>query len=55
MTQFNIYYPSPLGLLSITVNDDKIFRPNAWTAFGTKDLEAADYRACRNFGALYKK
>jgi methylated-DNA-[protein]-cysteine S-methyltransferase len=26
MTQFNIYYPSPLGLLSITVNDDKIFR-----------------------------
>jgi len=37
------------------VDEASIFRPNGWTAFGTKDLEGADYRACRNFGALYKK
>ncbi len=37
------------------VDEDTIFRPNVWTAFGTKDLEGADYRACRNFGGLYKK
>jgi L-fucose/D-arabinose isomerase len=37
------------------VDEDNIFRPNVWTAFGTKDLEGADYRACRNFGGLYKK
>jgi len=33
---------------------DRIFRPSAWTAFGTKDLETADYRACKNFGPLNK-
>jgi len=37
------------------VDEASIFRPNGWNAFGTKDLEGADYRACRNFGALYKK
>ena len=37
------------------VGDDKVFRPSAWAAFGTKDVENADYRACSNFGALYKK
>ncbi|MCL2433140.1 MAG: L-fucose isomerase, partial [Clostridia bacterium] len=36
------------------VNDDKVFRPHAWSAFGTADLEGADYRACNNYGALYK-
>ncbi|MDE5618300.1 MAG: L-fucose isomerase, partial [Clostridia bacterium] len=36
------------------VDEDKIFRPHAWTAFGTKDLEGADYRACANYGPLYK-
>ncbi len=35
------------------VSDDKIFRPSAWSAFGTSDLEGADYRACSNFGPLY--
>ena len=35
------------------VPDEKIFRPSAWSAFGTKDLEGADYRACANFGPLY--
>ncbi len=37
------------------VSADKIYRPSAWNAFGTADLEAADYRACRNFGPLYNK
>ena len=36
------------------VEDASIFRPSAFAAFGTKDLEAADYRACENFGPLYK-
>ena len=37
------------------VADERIFRPAAWSAFGTKDKEAADYRACENFGPLYGK
>ncbi len=36
------------------VNESEIFRPSAWSAFGTKDKEGADYRACQNYGALYK-
>lgn len=36
------------------VDDSKIFRPHAWSAFGTKDPEGSDYRACNNFGPLYK-
>jgi L-fucose isomerase len=36
------------------VDDAEIFRPHAWSAFGTKDLEAADYLACKNYGPLYK-
>jgi L-fucose/D-arabinose isomerase len=32
---------------------DEIFRPNAWSAFGTADSEGADYRACANFGPMY--
>ncbi len=36
------------------VPDEKIFRPAAWNAFGM-DKEAADYRACQNFGPLFKK
>lgn len=35
------------------VPEEKIFRPAAWNAFGM-DKEGADYRACKNFGALYK-
>lgn len=37
------------------IEENKIFRPSSWNAFGTYDLEGADYRACSNFGALYKK
>lgn len=36
------------------IEDEKIYRPHAWSAFGSKDLEAADYRACEKYGALYK-
>lgn len=35
------------------VEDDKIFRPAAWNAFGM-DKEGADYRACANYGPIYK-
>jgi L-fucose isomerase len=30
-----------------------LFRPSAWSAFGTDDPTGADYRACANFGPLY--
>ncbi|MFB6150617.1 MAG: L-fucose isomerase [Haloarculaceae archaeon] len=35
------------------VEDERVFRPSAWSAFGTDDPEGADYRACENFGPLY--
>lgn len=34
------------------VESGDIFRPSAWSAFGTED-EGADYRACRNYGPIY--
>jgi L-fucose isomerase len=37
------------------VAEERIFRPSAWNAFGTRDLEGADFRACANFGPLYGK
>ena len=36
------------------VPKERIFRPSTWAAFGTEDLEAADYRACAALGPLYK-
>ena len=33
---------------------EKIFRPAVWGAFGTKDAEGADFRACETYGPLYK-
>ena len=36
------------------VPGEAIFRPSTWNAFGTHDLEGADFRACANFGPLYK-
>lgn len=36
------------------VSEDRLFRPHTWSAFGTKDLESADYRACKTYGPLYK-
>jgi L-fucose isomerase len=35
------------------VPETDVFRPSAWHAFGTADLESADFRACANFGPLY--
>ena len=35
------------------VDEDKIFRPAAWNAFGM-DKEGADYRACAAYGPIYK-
>ena len=31
----------------------KPFRPHCWNAFGTKDEEGADFRACAAYGSLY--
>ena len=36
------------------VEEGKIFRPAAWSAFGM-DKEGADYRACDTYGPLYGK
>lgn len=35
------------------VSEEKIFRPAAWNLFGM-DKEGQDYRACKNYGPLYK-
>jgi L-fucose isomerase len=35
------------------VDRAQVFRPSAWSAFGTDDLMGADFRACANFGPLY--
>ncbi|MFA7494655.1 MAG: L-fucose isomerase, partial [Proteiniphilum sp.] len=35
------------------VEEDEIFRPSAWNAFGM-DKEGSDFRACKNFGPIYK-
>ncbi|MDD6236984.1 MAG: L-fucose isomerase [Clostridiales bacterium] len=36
------------------VEDSKVYRPHAWSAFGTDDKQAADYAACATYGPLYK-
>ena len=36
------------------VDKQDIFRPKAWSAFGTQNTEGADFRACKNFGPLYR-
>ncbi|MCM3040702.1 L-fucose isomerase [Paenibacillus motobuensis] len=36
------------------VPKERIFRPRAWGMFGTEQSEGADFRACENFGPLYK-
>ncbi|MCS7202340.1 MAG: L-fucose isomerase [Dictyoglomus sp.] len=37
------------------VEEERIFRPSAWSMFGTEDLEGADFRACKTLGPIYKK
>ena len=36
------------------VSSDRVFRPAAWSAFGTDEIESADYRACAAYGPLYR-
>lgn len=43
----------PVSMHNVT--GEKIFRPAVWSAFGTQDSEAADYRACSSYGPLYGK
>ncbi|MGO4544581.1 L-fucose isomerase [Paenibacillus sp. 2TAB23] len=47
------------SMLRIPVNmhnvpEERVFRPRAWGLFGTANAESADYRACQNFGPIYK-
>jgi L-fucose/D-arabinose isomerase len=35
------------------VAEEKIFRPGSWNLFGALEPQAADYRACQNFGPIY--
>ncbi|RHJ52192.1 L-fucose isomerase [Bacteroides sp. AM10-21B] len=35
------------------ISFENVFRPSAWSAFG-EDMEGSDYRACKNYGPLYK-
>ena len=37
------------------VAEERVFRPSAWAPFGTAGLEGADFRACANFGPIYRK
>lgn len=41
----------PISMHNVPEKD--IFRPAAWNAFGM-DKEGADFRACKNYGPLYK-
>ena len=36
------------------LDGSQLFRPAAWNGFGTADAEGADFRACANFGPLYR-
>ncbi|MCL1806580.1 MAG: L-fucose isomerase [Oscillospiraceae bacterium] len=36
------------------VGEERIFRPHAWSAFGTACKESADYRACEAYGPIYR-
>lgn len=36
------------------VDENSIFRPSTWSAFGTNNLEGADFRACAALGPMYK-
>jgi L-fucose isomerase len=35
------------------VDQKDIFRPSAWASFG-QEKESSDYRACKNYGPIYK-
>ena len=47
------------SMLRIPVNmhnvpEEQIYRPHSWAAFGTDDMQAADYAACKHYGPIYK-
>lgn len=35
------------------VEEERIFRPHTWAQYGTEDLQAADYKACAQYGPIY--
>lgn len=35
------------------VSETDLYRPSAWSSFGTEDAEGADFRACQNYGPVY--
>ncbi len=35
------------------IDEARVYRPSAWTAFGAMEPVGADFRACENFGPLY--
>jgi L-fucose isomerase len=35
------------------VEDGDVYRPSAWSSFGTEGLEGADFRACETYGPIY--
>ena len=50
--------PQVASILRIPVcmhnmEDQEIFRPGSWNAFGM-DKEGSDYRACKNYGPVYR-
>ena len=37
------------------VSNEKIYRPHSWSCFGVgEDSTSTDYRACKEYGPLYK-
>ncbi len=36
------------------VPEENVYRPSVWSRFGAQDPQGADYRACANFGPLYR-
>jgi L-fucose isomerase len=42
----------PVTLHNVDLNG--VWRPHSWSAFGTRDLEGSDYRACAAYGPLYR-
>ena len=36
------------------VDPSRVFRPSSWSRFGTHEPQGADYRACANYGPLYR-
>ena len=35
------------------VPETDLYRPSAWSSFGTEDAEGADFRACQAYGPVY--